>query len=279
MRWVPLWSFLDEEAESQQMKFIASSNPPVGVVEAVKRFNWNVNYSGLIHSVSQEGLFAENKEKLIVNCLMIILDSCHNLSAAAWEQVFLALRKLFASKAGFSAFYAVPRPTHFQKCALCRLREMLGSAVMIALKLNDDGVSQVAIDALCALMHPLHDNYELKVEQMNKWSLLSSRKFVEHILDMFCFHVRHGTGALVVTSVLDFLTFALCMPYGETTPAEQFDMVLELLVARARTLYKLFEYPSLTIVKGAGLVIQAMIEVNYVTLNDIKLKFSLSMIS
>ena len=33
--------------------------------EAVSRFNANIPYSGLIHEVTAEHLFAENKEKLI----------------------------------------------------------------------------------------------------------------------------------------------------------------------------------------------------------------------
>ncbi|CAI8045156.1 DnaJ homolog subfamily C member 13 [Geodia barretti] len=38
-----------------------------------------------------------------------------------------------------------------------------------------------------------------------------------------------GTGALVVSSIIDFFTFAVCPPYSETTEAEKFDMVLELI--------------------------------------------------
>jgi DnaJ family protein C protein 13 len=58
-----------------------------------------------------------------------------------------------------------------------------------------------------------------------------------------------GTGALIVAAMLDFLTFALCAPYSETTDGKQFDLLLEKVADRGRTLYRLFQQPSHTIVK------------------------------
>ncbi len=69
-----------------------------------------------------------------------------------------------------------------------------------------------------------------------------------------------GTGALVVAAMLDLLTFALCAPYSETTDGKQFDILLEKVADRGRTLYRLFQCPSHTIVKGAGLLMKAIIE-------------------
>ena len=43
-------------------------------------------------------------------------------------------------------------------------------------------------------------------------------------------------GALVVAGMLDFLTFALCSPYSETTDGKQFDMLLEKVAERGRYL-------------------------------------------
>lgn len=60
--------------------------------------------------------------------------------------------------------------------------------------------------------------------------------------------------------MLDFLTFGLCVPYSETTDGKQFDILLEMVAERGRYLYKLFQHPSLAIVKGAGLVLRAIIE-------------------
>jgi len=50
-----------------------------------------------------------------------------------------------------------------------------------------------------------------------------------------------GTGALVVSSMLDFLTFALCVPYSETTDGKHFDGLLEMVANRGRYLFRLFQ--------------------------------------
>ncbi|VDN50229.1 unnamed protein product [Dracunculus medinensis] len=65
---------------------------------------------------------------------------------------------------------------------------------------------------------------------------------------------------MVIASMLDFLTFAICAPYSETTSGSTFDTILELVAARGHSFYHLFQYPSMTIVKGAGLVMRAIIE-------------------
>lgn len=51
--------------------------------------------------------------------------------------------------------------------------------------------------------------------------------------------------------MLDFLTFALCAPYSETTDGTQFDVLLEMAAANGRIIFKLFQvchYSLLTFV-------------------------------
>jgi hypothetical protein len=57
------------------------------------------------------------------------------------------------------------------------------------LKLGHDGISHAAIDMLCTLMEPMHEDYDLKQEQLNKSSLLSSDRFLDGLLDMWTTHV------------------------------------------------------------------------------------------
>ena len=86
--------------------------PGVTFAEAVDRFNANVGYSGLNHAVSAEGLFAENKEKLINVALQaLLLKEGDQTTLPNWqlEAQFHALRRLVASKAGFEAFTAMPK--------------------------------------------------------------------------------------------------------------------------------------------------------------------------
>lgn len=127
-------------------------------------------------------LFAENKEKLIQTALVSILNrdvsEVDKLPIEELEQQFHALRRLVASKAGFAGFTSLPG-----------FREKIGMKVARALKLGHDGISHAAIDMICALMEPMHDNYDLRQEQLNKSSLLSSDKFLDALLDMWTIHV------------------------------------------------------------------------------------------
>ena len=44
----------------------------------------------------------------------------------------------------------------------------MGIKVVKALKRNNEGVAHSAIDTLNALIQPMHDNYDLRQEQLNK---------------------------------------------------------------------------------------------------------------
>ncbi|CAI8058520.1 DnaJ homolog subfamily C member 13 [Geodia barretti] len=103
------------------------------------------------------------------------------------EEQFHALRRLVASKAGYEAF-----------TSLTNFREIVGKKVVRALRRKDDGISHACVDFLCALMQPMHDNYDLRQEQMNKSSLLSSKPFLEMVLEPLKTHVGEwgsGTGS------------------------------------------------------------------------------------
>ena len=65
---------VEEEVESQYLRYLATQPHGVLFSEAVERFNANIAYSGLNHAVSAEGLFAENKEKLITATLSALLQ-------------------------------------------------------------------------------------------------------------------------------------------------------------------------------------------------------------
>lgn len=171
------------------------------------------------------------------------------LTNLEFEATFHALTRLLASKVGYAAFTNMPG-----------FREEIGTKLLAALRGKDLAVTYSAIDMINTLMHSVNVEYDLKQEQLNKLSILSSRVFLEALLNKWTSHISHGSGALVLSAMLDFLTFALCVPYSETTEGKQFDVLLELVAERGRYLYKLFQHPSLAIVKGAGLVLRAVIE-------------------
>ena len=59
----------------------------------------------------------------------------------------------------------------------------------------------------------------------------------------------HGSGALIISSLLDFMTFALCAPYSETTQGDYFDTFLEMIADQGRPLFKLFQVKCVLIQK------------------------------
>lgn len=75
-------------------------------------------------------------------------------------------------------------PNHFYS-----FRDAVGRKVMKALKRKDDGITHAVVDFLCALMQPMHDNFDLKQEQLNKSSLLSSKSFLETLLKELETHI------------------------------------------------------------------------------------------
>ena len=107
----PLNLPVEEDVESQYLKYMANLPQGVRLSEAVERFNSNVAYSGLNHAVTQEGLFAENKEKLINMALgaLLMAGDQNTIPNEELEGQFHALRRLVASKTGFIAFTALPK--------------------------------------------------------------------------------------------------------------------------------------------------------------------------
>ncbi|XGW25046.1 hypothetical protein V3C99_006459 [Haemonchus contortus] len=253
LRLLPHGIILDEDGESQCMRHVIAPPPGLKRSDLIRRFNANIPYTGLTYSVSQEGFFTENKGKIIVGALEAVLGECYDKEDPNYvykcEAQLQCLRRLFASKSGFQAFTEV-----------AGVREKLGTLVIRVLSYKNEAIDYATVEALCALMHPMHNQYELRTEQLNKQSLLSSTKFVEHLLDLIVNHVERGTGWLVIAAMLDFLTYAVCAPYSETTAGEQFDQILKLVAARGQSFYRLFQCPSMTIVKGAGMVMRAIIE-------------------
>ncbi|CAH8645327.1 unnamed protein product [Schistosoma haematobium] len=288
LRFIPLMNSATEEVESVHLRFLRQRPEGVSFWEVVQRFNANIAYSGLLHAVTQDGVFAENKEKLIKDALVCILtqdtriidanpltsirrsssSSLHyttdnntttnnntttttnpNYELILIEAQFHALRRLVASKAGFNAFTQLPG-----------MRVTLGQLVVNALKLRDDAVTHSVLDAINTLMHPMHDQPDIRQEQLNKASIMSSEIFLSHLVDIFTLHALRGSGSLVLCALLDFFTYGVCLPYSETSEGGLFDNLLRLLANRGRALFRLYLHPSLAIVRGGGMIMRALIE-------------------
>ncbi len=112
LRLGPLLLPVEEEVESVFLKGIAGSASGNELAAAIEEFNVNIGYSGLNHAVSQEGLFTENKEKLInqtISALLVKEGNQASVSSYELEGQFHALRRLVASKAGYESFTSLPK--------------------------------------------------------------------------------------------------------------------------------------------------------------------------
>ncbi|GFX82675.1 dnaJ homolog subfamily C member 13 [Trichonephila clavipes] len=181
-RFGPFYFPVEEEVEVNHLRFLVSLPVRWDFSRAVVQFNNNISYKGLMHASAQE-----SKEKLIQPALMALLekDGDAEQSSEMLEAQFQCIRRLVASKMGFATFTQIPT-----------FREKLGLKVVKALKHGDSGVTHASVDMLCALMQPMHDEYDLRQEQLNKSSLLSSKKFLESLLEMFIEHI-HTSLAIV----------------------------------------------------------------------------------
>lgn len=63
------------------------------------------------------------------------------------------------------------------------------------------------------------------------------------------------------------------IPSSETTDADKFDMVLELVADVGRVMFKLFQHPSLAIVKAAGLIMKSIMRYHQYTSSGYLLVF------
>lgn len=86
-------------------------------------------------------------------------------------------------------------------------REAIGHKVVTALKRNDFGLTHAGIDMICALMHPMHDDYDLRQEQLNKSSLLQTKAFLENLLNMWTTHIVSLINQLFIFCILYMSVF------------------------------------------------------------------------
>ncbi|ESL07461.1 endosomal trafficking protein RME-8 [Trypanosoma rangeli SC58] len=247
---------IPEEIESTLLNCLIDPSKGGGtfvmtVPEVVEFFNANIEYSGLRFTENREGLFAENREKMICRALVTLL---HNFplsdNSLVVVQQFYALRRLCVTRIGFSSAAIVPS---FMKT--------IQSLSVRALKLNDVAVSHAVIDFLGVLMTPHHDHYELAHEQVNKNHLLGQEELVQHLLRLLHDYTATDSAALVVQALLDFFAYALCPPYSETTTSTLFVTLMKNLIEIAgKELLVLMHHSCDAISYSVGQLIRVIME-------------------
>lgn len=254
-RAAPCRSVVAEEIESTLLKCLIEpakgGAPNMQFHEFVEFFNANVEYSGLRFTENRDGLFAENREKLIFGALMALLDNFPETDDPhIIIQQFYALRRLCVTRIGFSSAAIVPT-----------LVKGVGRVSVHALRMHHTAVSHAVIDFLCTLMTPHHDNFEPYHEQVNKNRMLSSESFVRHLLGLLKSHIESDSGALVIHGLLDFFVYAVCPPYSEMTDEACFNNLISLIVdSIGKSIFLLFNHNCKAIRLSAGMIVRVIME-------------------
>ncbi|ORC90853.1 endosomal trafficking protein RME-8 [Trypanosoma theileri] len=255
-RAAPFRVLLSEEIESTLLNCLidplkGGGHVAMTYLEVVEFFNANIEFSGLRFTENRDGLFAENREKMIFEALMALLNNFPiSDDPIVIVQQFYALRRLCVTRIGFSSAAIVP--------SLIKTIEYVS---MNALKVNNLAVSHAVIDLLCVLMTPHHNHYELIHEKMNKNRILKHERLVKELMMMLHNYTISESASLVVLSLLDFFVYALCPPYCETTEAEVFTYVMKNMVdINGKDLFTLMQHNCNAISYSAGQIIRVIME-------------------
>ncbi|CAD2218056.1 hypothetical protein ADEAN_000554200 [Angomonas deanei] len=220
-------------------------------LDIVEFFNINVQYSGLLTSENKDGMFAENREKLIFNAVTALLQHSENVTDTyGLIQYLNALRRLCASRPGYSGVAVVPS-----------LMRASGSLVTTALKSYNTATLIATLDYLNVLMCPQHNNYDVEHESINKNRLLSAKSLCDSLLNMLVKHTHEESASLLVQGILQFFVFALCPPHSETTDAVLFHRIIKDVVdIVGKQLFSLLNHPCDAIRFLAGQIIRVILE-------------------
>ena len=252
----PCRCFVNEEIESTLLKCLIEPHKGGGSAlmpfsEVVEFFNANVEYNGLRFTENRDGIFAENREKLIFQALTALLEKFpHSNDPNVVIQQFYALRRLTVTRIGFSSAAIIPS-----------LVKAVGALCVKALRMHHTALSHAVIDFLNTLMTPQHENYHPYHEQVNKNRLLASDSFLEHLMALLKGHIESDSGALVIQALLDFFVYAVCPPYAESTAEENFKAVIQLIVdSIGKSVFLLFGHHCKAIRFSAGNIIRVIME-------------------
>ncbi|KAG5497983.1 hypothetical protein GH5_02779 [Leishmania sp. Ghana 2012 LV757] len=243
-----------------------------GLTASLELFNANVPRTGLTWSENRDGLFSENREKLIFSAVEAVLEHFSWVTSGRSEanqrsrdsgdmmldavnqhfivEQFQALGRLSVSRVGFSSIALVPS-----------LFKAVGVYSVQALRLNNLAVSFAVIEFLNTLMTPFHNHYEIEHESINKNRLLSAEGFIRSLMEVLRDHIPNESASLLVLELLFFFEFAVCPPYSETTDPVHFKRILRDLVdILGRHLFDLLSRSCDIIRYTAGQLIRVVME-------------------
>lgn len=246
LRMDPLNSLPEQEVEHMYLKAIAGqAESGLAMKRDLEymtiRFNINIPHSGL--------RYGKGLERVVVAAITYVLSNGENivhLSTSTAISVLQTLRRLFASRAGFEAF-SIPS-----------ISDKLLTMCWKLMSKHDFATNYAIYDLFSVLLQ--HDSTDLSIEQQNKNILLNNLEPWRRIVNELKDYLIKGTGGLVVLAIIDLLKYLLCDPYSTTTPTGCFNRLLEFVTDLGRTFFRLFHYKCTAVVKGACMLMKAIIE-------------------
>lgn len=215
------------EVESSLLFFLAHPEKlddvkPPKIITAVSFFNANVQYSGLSTSENQDGLFSQNRDRLIQDALYSVLSQypTHNKAEVIVERCS-CLRRLCLARAAFSTI-----------SSSSSVFSLVSKVLSSALRYQSYEVQKEAIDWASVLVVSHHEHYELRDEINNKLNILAIPNFISTVISILARLIGDESRITYLQSVLIFFTHIVCVPHSETTPANTFIKVMKELVDR-----------------------------------------------
>lgn len=253
-RFCSLRTSVTEEIESALLRCILALERVENahnVTRVVSFFNANVDYCGLSYSDNREGIFAENREKLIYKAISSLLAQFpSSTEPASLIQQFQALRRLTVSRTGFSCIAVIPT-----------LAKAVGTTSVSALRLGDPSVTYAVVNFLNTLMTPHHNHYELEHESINKNRIAGAKGFMENLLQVLHDFIHRESASLAVQELLQLFVYILCPPYSDTTEAGTFVYIMDTLVCIVgKRLFHLMRHPCSALRIAAGQLIRVVLE-------------------
>eukprot|EP00760_Papus_ankaliazontas_P015986 PhM_4_TR16749/c0_g1_i2/m.79485/K09533/DNAJC13; DnaJ homolog subfamily C member 13 len=216
---------------------------PALVFEAVRNFNANVPH--VLRDVNGA------PDRLMHFAAVALLEGVDHKGVpdVALEQ-FYALHRVCSTRGGFQCPTVIPG-----------FVGRIGQLIVRGIKMHHVVVTHAAIEFLTCLLAPQHEDYDIMQELANKQKILMSETFVSHITSMLNDHTLKNTGAVIVKSITDFLTTALCFPYSETTDVDHFDRISRLVATKCSVaIFRLLRHDCRSIAKNAGRILQVVLE-------------------
>lgn len=245
-----------DEVESSLLFYIVHPEKLESVSEptialAVEYFNANVSYAGLRFAENKEGIFSENRERLVQDALYAVLSNYPQVSKAEVVVNRLAcLRRLCLSRAAYTMI-----------ANSSAVFGMVSNVLLSSLRQEKHDVLKEVLDFLSVLVVSHHNNYDLRHEMTVKNNILSIPNLISSLMNVFRRLIGDDNSVIVLQSLLQLLVYLIAPPYSESTYGHLFVKVVGEIVERTGSdLFSLFNSTCINVQINAARIMKAILE-------------------